>query len=163
MSLDALRAVVTSAAQPTTETVESSQLSSLRGLLRGSGSVPPIEQRIEEGLSFEDRLAQRRVEERAARSAPRDMPVEDTPPVVQAATVRAPEPPVNPLKAKPMQPQQETAQPAPARDAPVISTWSWLPGALTPRNLHNLNIENIMLERTPNGTEARRMKDTMSR
>ena len=64
MSLDALRAAVSSTAQPTT-TVDATQLSGLRSALRGTGEAPPIEQRIEESLSIADRLAQVAIAERA--------------------------------------------------------------------------------------------------
>ena len=183
MSLDALRAAVSSTAQPTT-TVDATQLSGLRSALRGTGEAPPIEQRIEESLSIADRLAQVAIAERARAESARSErevgvstgrgPWESIADVTADAPSSAPSSPSmaealrrdtsgKPVQGNPTVQQQQTQTPTPAREVPTISIRGWLPGASTSRDLHNLKIDSIMLEQTPGGVEARRIKDSMLR
>ena len=174
MSLDSLRAAVSTVARETTETAPVVLSDSLRNALRARpDDTTTIEERIEQGLSFADRLREREEtaqaerqaateSERAARRAREALAEAErerrrTEERAERERLEA-ERALTQSRTQEMQRQQmEQAlqtQTATAQTEPTRANQSdWMPGASTPSNLHNVNIECYYIS-TQNGSPS---------
>ena len=174
MSLDSLRAAVSTVARETTEAAPVVISDSLRNALRARpDDTTTLEERIEQGLSFADRLREReegaRAEreqlaeaERTARRAREALAAaererRETAEREERQRVEA-ERAATQSRTQEMQRQQmeqalQTQATATQAEPTRANQSDWMPGASTPSNLHNVNIECFYIS-TQNGSPS---------
>ena len=174
MSLDSLRAAVSTVARETTETAPVVLSDSLRNALRARpDDTTTLEERIEQGLSFADRLREREEtahaerqaaseSERAARrareavvAAERERRETDEREERQRVEREREQTQSRTQEMQRQQMEQALQTQATATQAePTRANQSdWMPGASTPSNLHNVNIECFYIS-TQNGSPS---------
>lgn len=174
MSLDSLRAAVSTVARETTEAAPVVISDSLRNALRARpDDTTTLEERIEQGLSFADRLREREETargereqhaetERAARRAREALAAAErerraTAEREERQRVEA-ERAATQSRTQEMQRQQmeqalQTQTTANQAEPTRANQSDWMPGASTPSNLHNVNIECFYIS-TQNGSPS---------
>ena len=174
MSLDSLRPAVSTVARETTETAPVVLSDSLRNALRARpDDTTTLEERIEQGLSFADRLREREEtahaerqaaseSERAARRAREAVAAaererRETAEREERQRVER-EREQTQSRTQEMQMQQmeqalQTQATATQAEPTRANQSDWMPGASTPSNLHNVNIECFYIS-TQNGSPS---------